>query len=74
MSEIAVYRRTRYERRIAALEARVADLVEMVNAIGPTAIEAAAKSNALMSIWTQQADQIPGEEKPLAVGRGAWIN
>lgn len=74
MSEIAVYRRARYERRIAALETRVAELVDMLNAIGPTAIEAAAKSNALMSIWTQQADLIPGEEKPPVIGRGAGIN
>lgn len=59
-----VFRNARYERRIQALEARVAELVQAINGIGPMTIEASAKVNALFNIWTAQAEMLPGEERP----------
>ena len=59
------------EDRIQALEARVAELVQVLNNIAPIAIEGNAKASALFTIWQAQADTLPGEERPSQRG---WLN
>lgn len=68
----AVYRNARYEQRIAALEAQLADVHEAMVNIGNLGVATAQQLGALCVRLSEQSEMLPGEYAPTM--RGMAVN